>query len=155
MICYCHLEILNHFWARGPVFSFCTRSTDYAPDPECGRQRIGLPQNQIHFTEGLNSEEAKQGCHPSNTSLCPHPILPRNMASTIFRPGWGGAGAGQWRAAKLGVKTIGKAVKVTGRSCSGCARGKEAGGGSHGKGIREDGGQRDQMKGPTPRLGLV
>lgn len=57
VLSYCHLEIINRFWARGPVFSCCTRSTNYVPDPESGRQRLGLPQNQAHLMEGLVSAQ--------------------------------------------------------------------------------------------------
>lgn len=79
----------------------------------CGRQRLGLPQNQVTLWRvwGLHSEGAKWGCHPTNTDLCPHSALLPNMASAIFRPGWGGVEAGQWREVKLGVKATGKALK--------------------------------------------
>ena len=56
----------------------------------------------------LHSEGAKWRCHPTNADLCPHPALLPNMASAIFRPGWGGVEAGQWREVKLGVKAKGK-----------------------------------------------
>lgn len=113
MLSYCHLEIINYFWASSPVFSCCTRSANYVPDPQCGRQRLGLPQNQVTLWRvwGLHSEGAKWGCHPTNTDLYPHPALLPNMASAIFRPGWGGVEAGQWREVKLGVKATGKALK--------------------------------------------